>query len=117
MYMRKTMHRGKDGRKTRTNQKITKRRRGGKTFASSKNIKLSYNGGDVVCDVCKNNNFTETIGAFEKSKVRSGVGQAIFGDVAEILDTTSVIIYTCNTCGLCKVIRNKDPIRIVATEM
>lgn len=115
--MRKTMHHKNHVRKTKTNPKITKKRRGGKTFASSKSIKLSYNGGDVVCDVCKNNNYTETIGAFDKSKVRSGVGQAIFGDVAEILDTTSVIIYTCNTCGLCKVIRNKDPIRIVATEM
>jgi hypothetical protein len=100
-----------------TRKKREHPKKGGKTFATSKNVSLSYNNAPVVCDLCKTNNFRETIGALEKSKVRSGIGQAFFGDVAEILDTTSVIIYTCKTCGLCKIIRNQDPIKIVATEV
>jgi len=87
---------------------------GGKTFSSSTPVKLTYNGKYVVCDICQSNNYTETTGAFGKSKVRTGIGSAIFGEAAEILDTTSVIIYTCNTCGLCKIIRNKEPLLIKA---
>jgi hypothetical protein len=91
--------------------------KGGKTFASNKNVQLFYNNTEISCDVCKENNYKETIGTIDKSKVRSGVGQFFFGEAAEILDNTSIIIYTCNTCGLCKIIRNKDPIRIVAKEV
>ena len=91
--------------------------RGGKTFATNKPVQLFYNDKPVVCDVCKENTYNETIGAFDKSKVRSGIGQAIFGHAAEILDTTSVIIYTCNTCGLCKIVRNKDPLKIIPKEI
>jgi hypothetical protein len=97
--------------------KSSKTLKGGKTFATDKNLKLTYNDNEVNCDICKNNSFKETIGAFEKSKVRSGVGQAFFGHAAAILDTTSVIIYTCNTCGLCKIIRNKDPIKVISKEI
>ena len=111
--------------KTRTHKKggkMTKTKRarnfkGGKTFASSSSVKLNYNGADVNCDVCRNNNYTEVIGAIEKSKVRSGIGHFFFGETAEILDNTSIIMYTCNTCGLCKVIRNKDPLAITATNL
>jgi hypothetical protein len=95
-------------------KKHNKTYKGGKTFASNKPVQLFYNENEVVCDVCKKNNYKETTGALDKSKVRSGIGQLFFGDAAEILDTTSVIIYTCTTCGLCKIIRNKDPIRIIA---
>ena len=91
--------------------------KGGKTFASNKMVQLFYNNASIGCEVCKENNYKETIGTIDKSKVRSGVGQFFFGDAAEILDNTSIIIYTCNTCGLCKIIRNKDPIRIVAKEV
>ena len=87
---------------------------GGKTFSSDKPIKLNYNGKNILCDVCESNNYKETTGAFGKSKVRTGVNSVFFGEAAEILDTTSVIIYTCNTCGLCKIIRNKDPLLIKA---
>ena len=87
---------------------------GGKTFGSNAPVKLSYNGKAILCAVCGSNNYTENTGAFDKSKVRSGVGQIFFGDAAEILDTTSVIIYTCNGCGLCKIIRNKEPLKITA---
>ena len=92
----------------------TRKLRGGKTFSSSTPVKLTYNGKHITCDVCQNNNYKETTGAFGKSKLRTGVGSVIFGESAEILDTTSVIIYTCNTCGLCKIIRNKDPLLIKA---
>ena len=84
------------------------RKRGGKTFASSKPVTLSYNNNPVNCDVCKSNNYTEVTGTIDKSKVRSGVGQFFFGEAAEILDNTSVLIYTCNTCGMCKIVRNLD---------
>jgi len=93
------------------------RKRGGKTFASSKPVTLSYNNNPILCDVCKSTSYTEVIGTIDKSKVRSGIGQFFFGEAAEILDNTSVIIYTCNTCGMCKIIRNKDPIAIKATEL
>jgi ssDNA-binding Zn-finger/Zn-ribbon topoisomerase 1 len=95
----------------------TRKLKGGKTFSSSAPVKISYNGKEITCDICGSNNYTETTGAFGKSKVRSGVGQFFFGEAAEILDTTSVIIYTCNTCGLCKIIRNKDPILITAEKI
>jgi hypothetical protein len=106
--------------KTRRNIKKggkTKKQRGGKTFATSKPVKLNYNGHDLNCQVCNSNNYTETIGALGKSKVRQGLGGLFFGEAAEVIDNTSIIIYTCNTCGLCKIIRNKDPISIVAQEI
>ena len=92
----------------------TRKLRGGKTISSRTPVKLDYKGKEVVCEVCGSNHYTENTGAFEKSKVRSGVGHVFFGEAAEIFDTTSVIIYTCNTCGLCRIIRNKDPILITS---
>jgi ssDNA-binding Zn-finger/Zn-ribbon topoisomerase 1 len=92
----------------------TRRYRGGKAISTSTPVKLKYKEKEVVCDVCGSNHYTENTGAFGKSKLRSGVGQIFLGEAAEILDTTSVIIYTCNTCGLCKIIRNKEPIMITA---
>ena len=92
--------------------KKTRKLRGGKTFSSSTPVKLSYNDKSIVCEVCGNNNYSENTGSFGKSKVRSGVGQLFFGEAADVLDTTSVIIYTCNSCGLCKIIRNKEPLLI-----
>jgi ssDNA-binding Zn-finger/Zn-ribbon topoisomerase 1 len=92
----------------------TKRKRGGKAISSSGAVKLKYKEKEVICDVCGSNHYTENTGSFGKSKLRSGVGQIFLGEAAEILDTTSVIIYTCNTCGLCKIIRNKDPLLIIS---
>jgi len=92
----------------------TRRFKGGKSISSSGAVKLKYKEKEVVCDVCGSNHYTENTGAFGKSKLRSGVGQMFLGEAAEILDTTSVIIYTCNTCGLCKIVRNKNPIMITA---
>lgn len=99
---------------SRNNKKGGKSRklRGGKTFSSSTPVKLNYNGKDITCEVCNSNNYTENTGTISKSKVRQGLGGIFFGEAAEVIDNTSVIIYTCNTCGLCKIIRNKDPILI-----
>ena len=93
----------------------TKKYMGGKTFASNNNLALSYNGKDVTCEVCNNNTYRETIGTIGKSKVRSAMTGILFGETAEdVFATTSVIIYTCTICGLCKIIRNKSPINIIA---
>ena len=86
--------------------------RGGKPFSSSTPVKLNYNGKDITCEICNSNNYIENTGTISKSKVRQGLGNIFFGEAAEVIDNTSVIIYTCNTCGLCKIIRNKDPILI-----
>jgi hypothetical protein len=96
----------------------TRKIKGGKTFSSNKNVQLKYQDKQnqvktINCEVCGENNYTENTGTFGKSKVRSGVGQFFFGDAADVFDTTSVIIYTCNECGLCRIIRNKDPIKII----
>ena len=103
--------------KTRRNNKKggkTRKLKGGKTFSSSSPVKLNYNGKDITCEVCSSNNYTETTGTISKSKVRQGFGDMFFGEAAEVIDNTSVIVYTCNTCGLCKIIRNKDPLLINA---
>ena len=92
----------------------SRRLRAGKAISSSGAVKLKYKEKEVVCDVCRSNHYTENTGSFGKSKLRSGVGQIFLGEAADVLDTTSVIIYTCNTCGLCKIIRNKDPLLITA---
>jgi hypothetical protein len=100
----------------RNNKKGGKSRklRGGKTLSSNTPVKLNYNGKDIICEICNSNNYTENTGTISKSKVRQGLGDIFFGEAAQVLDNTSVIIYTCNTCGLCKIIRNKDPILINA---
>jgi len=95
----------------------TKRVMGGKTISSSKPVKLTYNVKEIFCDICQSNNYTENTGTISKSKVRQGVGQVFFGEAAEILDNTSIIIYTCNKCGLCKIVRNKEPFLIDAKEI
>jgi len=103
--------------KTRRNSKKggkTRKRKGGKTFSSSVPVQLTYNTVEVKCDVCSSNNYTEFTGSIDKSKVRQGVGQMFFGQAADVLDNTSIIIYICNTCGMCKIIRNKDPLLIVS---
>lgn len=106
-------------RKHKSSDRKTRKNKGGKPFAVNVPVKLviQNNEGqpfDIPCDVCKNNNYTETIGTIGKSKLRSGFGQVMFGEAADILDTTSVILYFCNFCGNCRTIRNKEPIRIVA---
>ena len=93
----------------------TRKLKGGKTFSSSSPVKLNYNNTEVKCNVCDNNNYTEFTGTIDKSKVRQGFGQMFFGEAADVLDNTSIIIYICNTCGMCKIIRNKDPLLIVAS--
>ena len=95
----------------------TKKRIGGKTFSSSKPVKINYKEKEITCDVCGSNNYTETTGTIGKSKVRQGLGEVVFGEAAEIIDNTSVIVYTCNTCGLCKFVRNKNPMLIEAKEI
>jgi ssDNA-binding Zn-finger/Zn-ribbon topoisomerase 1 len=92
----------------------TRKIKSGKLFGSNQNVRLNYNEKTITCEVCGENNYTENTGTFGKSKARAGVGQFFFGDAADVLDTTSVIIYTCNNCGLCRIIRNKDPIQIIA---
>lgn len=94
----------------------TKKIIGGKTFSSSKPVKLNYKEKELKCEACESNNYTETTGTISKSKVRQGLGEVVFGEAAEIIDNTSVIIYTCNTCGLCKIVRNKEPLLIEAKE-
>jgi hypothetical protein len=108
--------------KRRSHKRTTRKnphKKGGKSFALVEPVKLviQNNQGnifDVPCDVCKNNNYNEVLGSIGKSKLRSGFGQVMFGDAADILDTTSVILYFCNFCGNCRIIRNKDPLRILA---
>jgi hypothetical protein len=106
----KTRRNNKKGGKSRKLRKLI----GGKTLSSSTPVKLNYNGKDIICEICNSNNYTENTGTISKSKVRQGLGDIFFGEAAQVLDNTSVIIYTCNTCGLCKIIRNKDPILINA---
>jgi len=100
------------------NQKKTKTKtkkilQGGQTFSTNGEVALHYKGRGVPCDVCKSNRYTETTGAFSKSKVRS-IFFSFLGN-ASLLDTTSVIVYTCNECGLCKVVRNNSVNQIKAT--
>jgi ssDNA-binding Zn-finger/Zn-ribbon topoisomerase 1 len=90
----------------------TRKNRGGKLYGTSGNVKLTFHNKKVDCEICGSNDYTEKTGAFGKSKIRSGLGQMMFGDAADVLDTTSVIIYICNNCGLCKVIRNREPLLI-----
>lgn len=97
-----------------TIRKTIRKNGGGKTFASSTPVSLTYNGMSVICALCRQNNYTENIGTLGKSKVRTGIGSFFFGEAAEVLDTTSIITYFCNTCGLSKTIRNNDNIRIVS---
>ena len=70
----------------------TRKIKAGKMFSSNQSVQLSYQNNLINCEVCAANNYTENTGAFGKS----------------------VIIYTCNICGLCRIIRNKEPIKIVA---
>ena len=103
---------------TRSSRKLknkTLKIKGGKTISSSNSVKLNYHNKAIDCEVCGKNDYTENTGTFGKSKLRSGVGQFLFGDAADVLDTTSVIIYTCNTCGLCRIIRNKEPLVITTS--
>lgn len=95
-------------------RKTYRRKGGGKTFASSTPVSLSYKGEAVKCDLCGYNHYTENIGTLGKSKMRSGVTSFLFGEVGEVLDTTSIITYFCNKCGLSKTIRNNDDIKIIS---
>jgi len=95
------------------------RRVGGKTFASSNPVKITYDGSPILCDVCKHDTYIETIGSLNKSKVRSGLGQFVLGDAAEILDTTSIRAFFCKQCGRGLMFRNTDEYenKIVLEEM
>lgn len=115
--MRSTMQNRRNALRKKIRKTIRKTKRkngGGKTFASSTPVSLTYNGMSVICALCRQNNYTENIGTLGKSKVRTGIGSFFFGEAAEVLDTTSIITYFCNTCGLSKTIRNNDNIRIVS---
>jgi len=85
----------------------TRRINGGKSFSEG-NVKLQYKNKDIKCSLCGENNYEEVIGSINKSKVRTGVRNFIFGSDSGDIDNTSVITYFCNTCGFCLMIRNKD---------
>jgi hypothetical protein len=101
----------KDVRKTRRNIQ-----KGGKT-TSDGNVKLSYNGNELKCTICGTNNYEEVIGSINKSKARTIIRNFLLGSETGDVDNTSVITYFCNTCGLCKMIRNKDPLQIIAAKI
>lgn len=88
---------------------------GGKTFEAGGPVSLYFANQTVKCILCGQNNFTESIGTLGKSKVRQGFGSFLFGEAAEVLDTTSIITYFCNNCGLSKMIRNNDNLRILTS--
>jgi len=114
----KHQKRSKHGKKRvarKTNKTRSKKRGGGKTFAESGPVSLYFANQTVKCSLCGQNNFTETIGTLGKSKVRQGFGSFFFGEAAEVLDTTSIITYFCNNCGLSKMIRNNDNLRILTS--
>jgi len=116
--MNSTYKRKKNQPKLRKTIRKNKRKLGGgKTWASSTPVSLTYNGQSVPCDLCRQNLYTENIGTLGKSKVRSGLSSFFFGEVGEVLDTTSIITYFCNTCGLSKIIRNNDNIQINSGEV
>ena len=108
-------HQKKFARKTNKVRLPLKKRGGGKTFAESGPVSLYFANQTVKCILCGQNNFTETIGTLGKSKVRQGFGSFFFGEAAEVLDTTSIITYFCNNCGLSKMIRNNDKLRILTS--
>jgi len=101
---------------------MTAKRQGGiagfaPIFESDKSKKLMFNGTqEVLCELCKSNSYVETFSSMDKSKTRTIVREFVFGDSSENLDNTSVILYTCNTCGLCKIVRNKD-VKIVSQDI
>ena len=115
--MRSTKQKRRNAIKKNIRKSIRKNKRknvGGKSYASSTPVSLTYNGMSVICALCRQNNYTENVGTLGKSKMRTGIGSFFFGEAAEILDTTSIITYFCNNCGLSKTIRNNDNIRIVS---
>ncbi len=71
-------------------------------------ISLVYEGQSVPCEVCKRNSYIENYGALGKGKGRSVVTSFFFGDLGQSLDTTSIIAYFCNHCGLAKIVRHLD---------
>lgn len=91
--------------------------RGGKTWASSTPVSLTYLGQSVPCDLCRQNLYTETTGTLGKSKMRSGFTSFFFGEIGEVLDTTSIITYFCKNCGLSKMIRNDENIQIISGQV
>ncbi len=103
--------------KHRKSNNKTRKLTGGKTFSSNNPVNLYYNNEQIVCYVCGHKDYSETIGTINKSKARSGLGQFVFGDAADVFDNTSIILYTCNRCGMCKMIRNKDPLMITAADV
>ena len=115
--MRSTKQKRRNAIKKNIRKSIRKNKRkngGGKSYASSTPVSLTYNGMSVICALCRQNNYTENVGTLGKSKMRTGLGSFFFGEAAEVLDTTSIITYFCNNCGLSKTIRNNDNIRIVS---
>lgn len=101
----------KPSRKTKT-FKHNKTIKGGKTFSSSRPVHLHYNGAEVPCDVCGKNLYKENTGTIGKSKMRSLMGQFIFGSLADALDNTSIILYSCQTCGMCRLVKNSGSRKI-----
>ena len=88
--------------------------KGGKTFSARKPVKLHYNNIEVKCDVCGHNYYRENTGTIGKSKMRALMGQFIFGSLADALDNTSIILYSCETCGMCRLVKNSGSRKIDA---
>lgn len=71
-------------------------------------VSLVYNGQSVPCDACKQNSYIENYGALGKAKGRAALTSLFFGDLGQSIDTTSIIAYFCNNCGLAKIVRDLD---------
>ncbi len=90
-----------------------------KTFSGGKStgtpVELEYKGAAVNCRVCGENQYKEYSGTIGRSKVRSLVGLFFLGDLIDTLDNSSILLYTCITCGTSRIVKDDKRRQINAT--
>ena len=84
---------------------------------ASKEVPLSYNGKLILCEICNHKYYEEISGTLGKSKMRSTVGQFIFGDYAGTIDNTSLLLYVCKQCGYCRIVRDRSDKKIFTEDV
>jgi predicted RNA-binding Zn-ribbon protein involved in translation (DUF1610 family) len=90
-----------------------------KTFSGGKStgtpVELEYKGTAVNCRVCGENEYKEYSGTIGRSKVRALAGMFFFGDLIDTLDNSSILLYTCITCGTARIVKDGKRRQITAS--
>jgi predicted RNA-binding Zn-ribbon protein involved in translation (DUF1610 family) len=98
--------------KNKISKRKSRKNKGGKFMGKlfQEPVSLRFEGKEILCPSCGENNYNERTSTFDRSKIRKLFGLPLTlatGFVSYMISNTSIITYYCNFCGNCRIFRNR----------